>query len=172
MFDTMTMTKLMGGLCGSFLIFLLGGFAAEFIYHEPKSHGDGEHHQAYTIDTGAEEEVEEVAEVPFEEVFASADAAAGERLFRQCSACHKIEDGANGTGPHLYSVVNRAIGAIDGYAYSGGFAELAAAWSPEELNAFLANPKGYAPDTKMTYKGMPKIEDRANLIAWLEAQGG
>ena len=44
MFDTMTMTKIVGGFCGAFLIFLLGGFFAEFIYHEPKHHGDDHHH--------------------------------------------------------------------------------------------------------------------------------
>ena len=70
MFDTMTMTKIVGGLCGTFLIFLLGGFVAEFIYHP--AHGD-DHHQAYTIavdDGGAEEEV---VEVDFGEVYADDD---------------------------------------------------------------------------------------------------
>lgn len=172
MFDTMTMTKILGGFCGAFLVFLLGGFAAEFIYHEPKSHGDGDdHHQAYTIDTGVEE-VEEVAEVPFEEVFASADAAAGEKLWRQCQACHKLEAGANGTGPYLLGIVGRDVGAADGYGYSGNLVAVADVWTPENLNGFLENPKAYAPGTKMAYKGMSKIEDRANLIAWLEGQGG
>ncbi|NNE87927.1 MAG: cytochrome c family protein [Silicimonas sp.] len=171
MFDTMTMTKLLGGFCGAFLVFLLGGFAAEFIYHQAESH-DGEHHQAYTIDTGAEEATEEVAEVPFGEVFASADAAAGERLWRQCQACHKLEQGANGTGPYLTGVVGRQVASAQGYAYSGSLVEVADVWTPENLNGFLANPKGYAPGTKMAYNGMSKIEDRANLIAWLEGQGG
>ena len=172
MFDTMTMTKLLGGVCGSFLVFLLGGFAAEFIYHEPKAHGDGEHHQAYTIDTGAEEATEEVVEVPFAEVFAAADADSGERLWRQCQACHKLESGENGTGPYLTGVVGRDVAAAQGYDYSGNLIAVADVWTPENLNAFLENPKGYAPGTKMAYNGMPKIEDRANLIAWLEAQGG
>lgn len=171
MFDTMTMTKLLGGFCGAFLVFLLGGFAAEFIYHEPKSHGKDDHHQAYTIDTGVEE-VEEVAEVPFAEVYAVADASAGEKLWRQCAACHKLEAGANGTGPYLLGIVGRDVGAADGYGYSGNLVAVADVWTPENLNGFLENPKGYAPGTKMAYKGMPKIEDRASLIAWLEGQGG
>jgi cytochrome c len=171
MFDTMTMTKLTGGLCGAFLVFLLGGFAAEFIYHEPKSHGGDDHHQAYTIDTGVEE-VEEVAEVPFAEIYAAADASAGERLWRQCAACHKLESGANGTGPYLHQVVGRDVGAAQGYDYSGNLVAVADVWTPENLNGFLENPKAYAPGTKMAYSGMKKVEDRANLIAWLEAQGG
>ena len=169
MFDTMTMTKIVGGFCGTFLVFLLGGFVAETIYHSAESHGD-DHHQAYTIDTGAEEVVEEAA-VPFEEVYAAADAGAGERLFRQCGACHKVEDGANGTGPHLYGLVGRNVGSVSGYDYSGSLVAVADVWSPENLNGFLTNPREYAPGTKMGYSGMKSVEDRANLIAWLATIG-
>lgn len=170
MFDTMTLTKAVGGLCGTFLVFLLGGFVAEFIYHPAYGKGD-DHQQAYTIaveDSGA---AEEVVEVDFAEVYAVADAGAGERLWRQCSACHKVEDGANGTGPHLYGVVGRAVDAVDGYAYSGALAQVADVWTAENLNGFLENPGQYAPGTKMSYRGMGDIEDRANLIAWLESVG-
>lgn len=170
MFDTMTMTKIIGGFCGTFLVFLLGGFFAEFIYH-PKGHGD-DHHQAYTIDTGEDDSQEEVVEVAFADVYAAADAGAGERLFRQCQACHKVDDGANGTGPHLYSVVDRAVGSVDGFGYSGSLVAVADVWSPENLNGFLENPKSYAPGTKMSYAGMKDVEDRANLIAWLATIGG
>ena len=172
MFDTMTMTKIVGGFCGAFLVFLLGGFAAEFIYHKAESH-DGEHHQAYTIDTGAEGgEAEAVVEVAFADVYAGASASDGEKLFRQCQACHKVEQGANATGPYLYGVVGRDIGKASGYSYSSAMAEHGGVWTPENLNEFLTNPSGYVPNTKMSYKGMPKVEDRANLIAWLSTIGG
>jgi cytochrome c len=168
MFDTMTLTKIVGGFCGTFLVFLLGGFVAEMIYHGPESHG--EEHQAYTIATGADEGGAEGGDtVNFEEVYAAADAGAGERLFRQCGACHKVEPDANGTGPTLYGVVGRAVASVSGYAYSGALIEAADVWSPEHLNGFLANPKGYAPGTKMSYAGMKSAEDRANLIAWLDS---
>ncbi|QMU58950.1 MAG: c-type cytochrome [Boseongicola sp.] len=171
MFDTMTLTKIVGGFCGAFLVFLLGGFAAEFIYHEAEHH-DGEHHQAYTIDTGDHGGGEEVAEVPFAEVYAMADAGSGERLFRQCQACHKVDDGANGTGPHLFGVVGRDVGVIDGYAYSGAMAAFGGAWTPEALSEFLTSPSGYLDGTKMNYRGMGDAEDRANLIAWLDSLDG
>ena len=171
MFDTMTWTKIGGGLCGTWLVFLLGGFFAEFIYH-PKGHGD-DHGQAYVIDTGSDDHGggEEVAEVPFATLFASADPAKGEKAFRACKACHAVEDGKNGTGPTLYGVVNRAVGAVDGFGYSGKLVAVASTWTPEELDAFLEDPKGYAPGTKMSYRGMPDAEDRANLIAWLNTIG-
>ena len=173
MFDTMTMTKILGGLCGAFLVFLLGGFFSDFIYHEAESHGE-EHRQAYTIATGdgGHGGEEQVAEVPFAEVYASADAAAGEKLFRQCQACHSTEAGKNGTGPSLYGVVGRPVDAADGYSYSGAIEKVADQWTPENLSEFIADPRGYAPGTKMTYKGLKDVEDRANLIAWLDSLDG
>lgn len=173
--DTMTLTKTVGALCASLLVFLLIGWAGEALYHG--GHGKGEE-QAYAIDTG-EEEATDVAdaaeaapEVPFEEVFAAADPAAGEALWRQCQACHKL-DGTDGVGPHLNGVVGRAKASVAGYDYSEALlAQADEVWSPENLNGFLANPKEYAPGTKMSYAGMREVEDRANLIAYLGTTGG
>lgn len=171
MFDTMTMTKAVGAFCGTLLIYLLVSWAAETIYHGGGGHGDA-HDQAYVIDTGDHGETDTAAEeVSFEEVFAAADASKGARTWRQCSACHKLEDGANGTGPHLFGIVGRDIGSVEGYAYSPTLAEMEGAWTPERLNEFLANPRGYAPGTKMSYSGLKDIEARANLIAYLQAGG-
>ncbi|SPJ23622.1 c-type cytochrome [Palleronia abyssalis] len=168
MFDTMTLTKIVGGFCGTFLVFLLGAWVAEEIYHVGGGHGDGE--QAYSIpveDGGEEEPVEEGP--AFEEVFASADVGAGERVFGKCRACHQLEEGANAVGPYLYGVVGRDIGAADGYgAYSGALSEVADVWSPENLNHFLENPRGWAPGTSMSFNGLPSVEERANLIAYLD----
>ncbi|TRD21654.1 c-type cytochrome [Palleronia caenipelagi] len=172
MFDTMTMTKIVGGFCGTLLIFLLGGWAAELIYHVgDEGHGD-EHHQAYTIPVEGGEETEEAAEVPFEEILASADAGAGERVFGKCRACHNL-DGTDATGPHLNGVVGRAVASVGGFAYSGALSETGDdAWTPEALNAFLESPKKYAPGTSMSFNGLAKVEDRANLISYLETTGG
>lgn len=168
MFDTMTLTKLIGGFCGAFLVFLLGGFGAEFIYHQKEHKGD-DYHQAYTIDTGEDEgEAEEVVEVAFADVYAAADPDAGDRLFRRCSACHKMEKGENAAGPYLHNIVGREVGTAEGFsAYSGALSDAADVWTPENLNDFLENPKGYAPGTTMNFAGLDDIEDRANLIAWL-----
>ncbi|MGY3437468.1 c-type cytochrome [Marinovum sp. KMM 9879] len=165
--DTMTSTKILGGFCGAFLIFLLGKWASEIIY-ESGGHGDAE--QAYVIDTGEAEGGGDVADGPsLEELLASADIAKGEKVYGKCRACHKVEDGANGTGPHLYGVVDRAVGSVDGFSYSGALVEVAQTWDAELLDGFLANPKGYAPGTKMSFAGLKKPEDRANIIAWLDS---
>ena len=171
MFDTMTVTKVTGAVCGSLLVYLFATWASDALYATaPASHGGEEVAQAYTIDTGAAEgATEAVAEGPtFDEVFAAADAAAGEKVFGKCKACHKV-DGSNGTGPHLNGVVNRAKASVGGFGYSETLVGMAAdSWTPENLNAFLTSPKAYAPGTKMSFAGLPKVEDRANLIKYLE----
>jgi cytochrome c len=170
MFDTMTTTKIIGGLCSTLLVFLLGAWLAEEIYH-----GGGHYsEQAYVIEVeGAEgDEVEEVEEVPFSVIFASASADDGEALWRGCRSCHALESGEHGTGPALYGVVNRPVQFYDDFNYSGALAEVADVWSPENLNAFIENPRGYAPGTAMSYNGMRSAEDRANLIAYLATIGG
>ena len=174
MFDTMTMTKVLGALCGSLLLFLLGGWAAELIYHGSGGHGDEEHAQGYKIEVAAADGAveEEAEEIDFGAMMAAADAAKGEKVWSKCKACHKLDDGANGTGPHLYAVVGRAIGGVDGFGYSDVLAGNGETWSHENLNGFLENPKGWAPGTKMGFAGLKKPTDRANLIAYLETIGG
>lgn len=167
MFDTMTLTKIVGGFCGALLIFLLGGWAAETIYHVG---GHGEDEQAYMIevpDSDAGAEASEGDQPPFEEVMASADPAAGERVFGRCRACHQI-NGTNAVGPYLDGVVGRDVDAVEGFAYSGALEEHADVWSADNLNLFLEDPRGFAPGTIMAFNGLPSVEDRANLIAYLD----
>ncbi|MEC9102419.1 MAG: cytochrome c family protein [Pseudomonadota bacterium] len=173
MFDTMTLTKAGGALCGTLLVFLLGNWAAEILYAtEAGGHGGEEYQQAYVIETGEEDAGAAEEEGPdFATLLASADAAAGAKVFSKCKACHKI-DGSNATGPHLDGVVNRAVGTVDGFSYSGAMAAVFDTWTPEHLNAFLESPKGAAPGTKMSFSGLKKAEDRANLVAYLESLGG
>jgi cytochrome c len=168
MLDTMTFTKTLGAFCGALLIFLLAKWGAEELYHTGGGHGETQ--QAYVIDTGAEEVVEVAEEVNFEELLAAADIGRGARQFNKCAACHKLEAGANGTGPYLYGIVGRQKGAAEGFGYSGAIAT-DDVWSPENLSAFLENPRGYAPGTSMAFAGLKSSEDRADLIAYLDTIG-
>ncbi len=172
MFNTMTLVKIVGGVCGTFLIFLFGNWAATAIYAMDATGHDGEHAQAYVIATGEEEAVEEeVVEVSFDELLASADPAKGERVFNKCKACHKV-DGTNGTGPHLDGVFNRAVASVGDFAYSDPMIAHGGAWDAEALNVFLEDPKGVVPGTKMSFAGLGKVEDRADLVAYLQSISG
>lgn len=171
MFDTMTFTKIIGGFCGALLVFLLGSWVAESLYHGGGGHGE-KHAEGYAIeveDAGASGGMAAAADdgPDFAELYAMADASKGEKVFGKCKACHKLEDGANGTGPHLWNVVDRQVSVVEGYRYSGALVKVAQVWSPENLDGFLKKPKTYAPGTKMGFAGLKKPQDRANLIAYL-----
>jgi cytochrome c len=100
MLDTMTLTKITGAVCGAFLVFLLGSWAAEGIYGQEKPHHGEEMAQAYSIEVvGAEPAEGAEEEVDFATLLASADPAVGEKVFGKCASCHKV-DGSDGTGPH------------------------------------------------------------------------
>lgn len=168
--DTMNLTKIVGGLCGALLVYLMINWGAETLYHTGGGHGahGEEHAQGYKIEV-AEAETGEASEGPsFEELLASADAAKGKKVFSKCKSCHKLDDGANGIGPHLYNIVDREIGKTAGFAYSGGMASIGGTWDVPTLNAFIKKPKELIADTKMSFAGLKKDADRANLIAYLQ----
>lgn len=164
MFDTMTFTKAAGGICGALLVLLLGKWAAEVLFHV-ESHGEA----SYVIEVESDEDVAETDEVDFATILASASVEDGAKVYRKCSACHKLEAGANGTGPYLYGVVGREKAAADGFGYSDALASMGGEWTPENLNGFLEKPSAYAPGTSMSFAGLRKVEDRANLIAYLDS---
>ena len=80
-----------------------------------------------------------------------------------------MEPDANGVGPTLHNVVGREVDAVAGYGYSGALEEHADVWTPENLQAFLESPSGFAPGTAMSFPGLPNVEDRANVIAYLQS---
>ena len=96
-------------------------------------------------------------------------AAAGEKVFRKCSACHQVGEGAtNRAGPQLNGIVGRDIGGVDGFRYSGTMADHGGVWDEVTLAAFLADPRGTFKGTKMAFAGLKKEDDVAAVIAYLK----
>tara|TARA_R110002072_G_scaffold34828_4_gene103696 strand:- start:1499 stop:2011 length:513 start_codon:yes stop_codon:yes gene_type:complete len=167
MFDTMTITKIAAGLFGAWLILLLGKWAGAEIY-SAEAHGEPSYViEVEVADAGGDSAEEE--EVDFASLMAGADIENGAKVFKKCSACHKVEQGVNTVGPYLLGVVGRKVDAAEGFSYSGALEKVAEVWTPENLNGFLASPKGYAPGTTMGFAGLKKIEDRADVIAYLDS---
>jgi cytochrome c len=107
-------------------------------------------------------------------VLAAADPAAGEKLFAKCTACHTITPGgANGIGPNIHAALGKAIAGVSpGFAYSSDLAGKGGTWTYENMDAWLQSPKKFASGTKMSFAGLSKPEDRANIMAYLKSQGG
>ncbi|MFV0385757.1 c-type cytochrome [Paracoccus sp. (in: a-proteobacteria)] len=177
MFDTMTVTKAAGALIGALLFLMLANWASSGLYHVgPAGHGgEGEEHaQAYTIpvEESAGSDAEQTEQIDFGALLAAADPAKGEKDFGKCKACHKL-DGGDATGPHLNGIVGRPVASVSGFSYSDAMhahAGEAPNWTPEALQEFLTNPKGVVKGTKMSFAGLKKPEDRADLIAFLQSQ--
>lgn len=115
---------------------------------------------------------EQVAALTFAQISA-ADASSGEVVFKRCTSCHTISKGEpNGIGPNLWNTYGGPIASVSGsFASSDALQQKRGIWTTDTLNAFLANPKAFAPGTKMTFSGVADPVKRANLIAYLNKMG-
>ena len=157
---------------------LFGGIVAlgltsvsRHVFEADKDHRP--HEMGYAIE-GVEAEGEAgPAAVPLPVLLAAAVPATGEALFAKCKACHTIDQGgANGIGPNLYGVVGKPIGKhAAGFAYSGDLSGHGGNWDFASLNEWLTSPKKFASGTKMSFAGLSKAEDRANIIVYLNSMG-
>ena len=104
------------------------------------------------------------------------DAAAGQRVFNQCRACHTVEQGGrNGVGPNLHGLFGRKAGSIENFRYSASMREKAAGgltWTEETLRAYIANPKAVVPAGSMSYVGLRNEQQMNDLIAYLRQAAG
>ena len=104
------------------------------------------------------------------------DAAAGEKVFKKCKSCHMMGEGAkNRAGPPLNDLMGRVAGTFEGFRFAKAIkarGEEGLTWTVENLDAFLANPKGFMPGTRMSFVGLKKEADRANVIAYLATFSG
>ncbi|RST29950.1 cytochrome c family protein [Sphingomonas ginkgonis] len=149
-------------------IVALGGSIAtgEYFNHErPEKMG-------YPIEGVVEEGAgAAAAEKPIAFYLASATADKGMAVFKKCQACHNADKGgANALGPNLWGVLGEPVGQGKGFAFSDALAKKGGNWNFDLLSTWLTNPKAFAPGTKMTFAGLSNPEDRANVIAYLNAQ--
>ena len=102
---------------------------------------------------------------------AAGDAAKGKKVFNKCKACHSLKAGKNKIGPSLNGIIGRAAGSVDGFKYSKAMKGSGLTWDEETLKKYLTKPKKFIKKTKMSFGGLKKESQRADLIAYLKAQG-
>ncbi|MBE7734197.1 c-type cytochrome [Devosia faecipullorum] len=173
--DSFELNKILGAVLGT-LLFVMGiGFLAEAIYSPIEGRGPG-----YALPepeaVASAGPVEEVPSVPLAALLASASADRGASAVRKCQSCHNFGEGEpNKQGPNLYNIVDASKAHADGFAYSDILLQQKSegqVWSYDNLNAFLENPRGYAPGTKMAFAGVKSPEERADILAYLQTLSG
>ena len=103
---------------------------------------------------------------------ADGDVTAGKIVYRKCMACHAAEKQQNKVGPHLVGIVGRKAGTAEGFKYSEAMSAKGAeglVWDEANVTAYLKDPKGFIPGTKMAFAGLKDDQQIADLIAYLEA---
>lgn len=171
--DSFEFNKIAMAILGTVFLVMGLNFASESIFHSENPEQKGYAIEVAEASTGAEAADTGPAYEPISALLASADVGAGEKIFKKCAACHDASaGGANKVGPALYEVVNRDIATAAGFSYSGPLKEFSAGkqWTYEELNGFLWKPKALVKGTSMGFGGLKKVQDRANLIAYLRGQ--
>ena len=171
--DSFELNKILGAILGTCLAVLALNITAEAIFapHKPEKPG-------YDIVVtepparGGEAPAQAAPAVePIEKFLASAAVDTGEASAKKCQVCHTFtKGGPNKVGPNLWGVINRPKGSEAGFAYSDAIKSKGGNWTIDELNQFLANPRGYAPGTKMSaFPGLPRPAERADVIAYLNS---
>lgn len=168
---SMEWNKIFGAVLLAGLIAMLTGFASQVLVHSKTPEKN-----AFVVATPAgdaapaDKGAAPAGPAPIAPLMAAADAEAGKGAAKACAACHSFDKGgANKVGPNLYGVLGGPKGHIAGFGYSEALVKTGGQWSYDELNKFLYDPKAYAPGTKMTFAGIKKDADRANVIAYLRS---
>lgn len=168
--DSFELNKILGAVLGTCLFVLALNIAAGALFtpHPPEKPG---YEIAVQDQPGAGAPAAAAQEEPIEKLLAAASVEKGETSAKKCQACHTFNKGEpNRVGPNLYGVVGRDKAAVAGFNYSAAMKAKGGKWAIEELNAFLQNPRAFVPGTSMSFAGLPRGSERADVITFLNTK--
>jgi cytochrome c len=169
--DSFELNKILGALLFTCLCLLALSIGAEAMFHAgvPAKPGYEVAVQEHAPAGGAAPAAAQ--DEPIAKLLASADVSKGEASAKKCAACHTFGKGEpNRVGPNLYGVVGRPKGTEGGFDYSAGMKGKGGNWTVDDLNAFLIKPAAFMPGTKMSFAGLPRGSERADVIAFLNTK--
>lgn len=169
--DSFELNKVLGAVLGTCLFILALNITAGAVFSAPKPAKPGYDIAVQEQPAGGGGGAAPAQDEPIEKLLASADVGKGENSAKKCQACHTYNKGEpNRVGPNLYGVVGRDRASVAGFNYSAAMKAKGGKWTVEDLNHFLTNPRGFIPGTSMTFAGLPKGSERADLIAYLNSK--
>jgi len=169
--SSLEFNKIAGAVLGTLTLTVGLGIFSEILFERPEPAKAG-----YELSGDAPAEASSTAEAdpPLGTLTAKASVEKGEALFGKCKSCHTVDNGGkNGNGPNLFGVIGGPKAHKADFAYSDGFKarhEKGETWTPEDFYTYIKNPKAFVPGTKMTFAGLDKPQDRANILTYLNSK--